>query len=216
MRNYSVIILIFLSLFYFACGNDSTDNSNETNKDSSKTVVKNNNSNNKTDNKVEDSNVKINADFEKFLNNFENIKLPYTFEPEYTEELKVPKIPLKEQIKYLTKPENLEEADFKEMVEYTDFYFFKMPIKNDKFHAIIYARFEMGSTYYILCTYDNEGKYISHIDFAIYQMIGAGPQAGQEFTYKGTLSKDYEVTVTGKDETTKYKINKQGKIEKLK
>ena len=100
------------------------------------------------------------------------------------------------------------------MAEYTDFFFVSNPFKTEQFCAIIYARFEMGSTYYFLCTYDNDGKLISNIDFAAYEIIGAGPQAGQEYNTKGKIDTEHKVTVTAYEETTNYKIKDNGDIVK--
>jgi hypothetical protein len=70
----------------------------------------------------------------------------------------------------------------------------------------------MGSNYYLLCTFDNQGKLISFIDFAMYQLIGAGPQAGQEFSATGSIDKNYLVKVLSDEGTDYYQIRDDGKI----
>ena len=121
-------------------------------------------------------------------------------------------ISLNEQVEYLSKPEKLTKADFQDMDDYTDFYYVSNPINTDNYHAIVYGRFEQGSVYYYLCTYDNDGRLISNIEFAAYEMFSAGPQAGQEYNTKGTIDENMQVTVSNDDETRTYKIQENGKI----
>jgi hypothetical protein len=73
----------------------------------------------------------------------------------------------------------------------------------------------MGSTYYFLCTYDNDGRLISHIDFAAYEMMSAGPQAGQEYFTKGLINENREIEVKTEEGTSKYKIQEDGKIAEM-
>jgi biopolymer transport protein ExbD len=153
------------------------------------------------------------ADFEAFIEKFKKVSLPYEENPTGNE--KFNKISLDEQAKYLSKAEKLSKKDFEDMADYTDFYFISNPVNSSNFHAIVYGRFEMGSTYYFLCTYNNQGKLLSNIDFAAYEMIGSGPQAGQEYNTQGKIDKNFEITVTSAEETRKYKIKDNGIIEKL-
>ncbi len=154
--------------------------------------------------------IEVDAQFAKFLAKFAKSPLPYKKNPKGDE--KYAKISLDEQIKYLQKAEDLSAEELKEMQEYTDFYFVSNPINTDKYHAIIYGRFEMGSVYYFLCTYNNKGKLISHIDFAAYEMMSAGPQAGQEFYTKGEISDNKHVVVATEEGANKYTITENGKI----
>ncbi|MEN8123242.1 MAG: hypothetical protein ABFS35_23090 [Bacteroidota bacterium] len=156
---------------------------------------------------------KLDVDYVAFLTQFKEVSLPYELNPE--QEDVFGKISVENQIKYLAEAEDLDKADFEEMAEYTDFFFVSRPVQSDLFNAVVYARFEMGSTYYFLCTYDNDGKLISNIDFAAYELIGAGPQAGQEYNTKGKIESDLKVTVTTDEETISYQIIKNGKIDKL-
>lgn len=206
MRKY--ISIAVLSVFLLgACGGNETDNSNETDN------VIESSENNESSEDLEVQKPQINADFKAFLDKFKKSNLPYSENPDGTE--KFDKIPMEEQVKFLSKAEDLSESDLKDMADYTDFYYVSTPISTAKYHAIVYGRFEMGSVYYFLCTYDNHGKLISNIDFAAYELIGAGPQAGQEFNTKGQLNNNMEILVKTTDETIKYKINEDGLIKKL-
>jgi len=173
--------------------------------DKDKSITADDNSNNKNV-KAE----KLDQQFEEFLEKFEKRSLPYVENPSGKEEFD--KIPINEQVNYLAKAEKLSKKDFEDMAEYTDFYYISNPLNTNKYHAIVYGRFEMGSTYYFLCTYNNQGKLISNIDFAAYEFMGAGPQAGQEFNTKGSIDEKMEVIVKSDEETRKYKIQNDGKI----
>jgi hypothetical protein len=204
--------LIVLALFAVACG--SNDDNNQSNTDneiieisSTEGTKTNNPSGNLKDNQS------VNEEFNVFLENFRSTKLPYKIEPE--QELDYKKIPLEYQIKYLSKPEGLDANELKDMEPYAGYYYYSRPISTNKYHAIVYARSEMGSSYYILCTFDNSGKPISFIEFAYYQLMGAGPQAGQEFSMTGTIDETLKITTVSDDETTKYQINDNGMIEKI-
>lgn len=209
MRKYISIAVLGVFLFW-ACGSDETNNNN--NNETDNNIIESD-ENNETSNNNEVQKPEIDADFKAFLSKFKKKNLPYSENPDGTE--KFDKIPMKEQVKYLSKAEKLSESDLKDMADYTDFYYVSTPISTAKFHAIVYGRFEMGSVYYFLCTYDNDGKLISNIDFAAYELIGAGPQAGQEFNTKGELSNDMQVIVQTTEETFKYKIDEDGNINKL-
>ena len=211
-----IFLLIFISIFFFAsCDSDEENTENNNNTE---------NVNNIEDNTTIDENkdiqevkpkkqeIVLDAGFKKFLSKFAKASLPFEKNP--TGEETYDKIPINQQVTYLSKAEDLSEEDFKDMADYTDFFFVSNPIQTDTYNAIVYARFEMGSTYYFLCTYDNDGKLISNIDFASYQLMGAGPQAGHEYTTKGTINNNNEIIVKFEEEETKYKINDDGKIVK--
>jgi len=211
MSKYYLIIVLGLFLTW-SCGSDDNENTDQENNE---VVI--NNDNNKVEDATDEQEVnqepKINEKFKAFLGKFAKTSLPYNENPDGTKEFS--KIPMDEQITYLSKAEDLSAADLKEMEEYTDFYYISNPLSTDKFHAIVYGRFEMGSTYYFLCTYNNDGKLISHIDFASYEMMSAGPQAGQEYYTKGVLNDKNEITVKTEEETFSYKIQEDGKIVKM-
>ncbi len=200
------LITILISLFAWSCNSDDSENSNNASKKANgKTVAQK-----KQDKKT--TQVKINSKFAAFLKKFEKTSLPYSKNPKGEE--KYNKIPMNEQIAYLSKAEDLSADELKEMKDYTDFYYVSNPINTDKYHAIVYGRFEMGSVYYFLCTYNNKGKLISHIDFAAYEMMSAGPQAGQEYYTKGTINNNYKVVVKTEEETENYVIKDDGRIVK--
>jgi len=155
----------------------------------------------------------LDTDFKEFVNQFKTVDLPYELDPQQDDVFG--KISVENQVKYLAKAEDLEKADFEEMAEYTDFFFVSRPVRTMDFNAIVYARFEMGSTYYFLCTYNNDGKLISNIDFAAYELIGAGPQAGQEYNTKGKIDTEHKVMVISDEETINYQIKDNGEIDKL-
>ena len=108
---------------------------------------------------------KLDAAFSSFLAKFKKVSLPYSLDPQKDDV--TAKISVDNQVKYLAKAEDLDKEDFEEMKDYTDFFFVSKPVQTEDYSAIVYARFEMGSTYYFLCTYDNEGKLISHIDLPL-------------------------------------------------
>lgn len=212
MNKYHLLIVLGLFLAW-SCNSDETNNQQKDNEivtsDEDLSLKKET----KEPEKTVQQEPKINQKFKAFLSKFSKASLPYKENPSGTEEY--PKIPIKEQVEYLSKAEKLSEANLKDMSDYTDFYYISNPINTKKFHAIVYGRFEMGSVYYFLCTYDNDGKLISHIDFAAYEMIAAGPQAGQEYNTKGFIDENREITVKNDDETRKYKIQEDGKIIRL-
>lgn len=207
MRKYISIVVLGVFLFW-ACGGDENNSNTQTDNN-----IVDSGENNETSNNVEVQEPEIDTDFKAFLSKFKKANLPYSENPDGTE--KFNKIPMAEQVKFLSKAEDLSESDLKDMADYTDFYYISTPISSPKFHAIVYGRFEMGSVYYFLCTYDNNGKLISNIDFAAYELIGAGPQAGQEYNTKGQLNENMEITVQTTEETLKYKIDDDGTINKL-
>ncbi|MBN1251443.1 MAG: hypothetical protein JXR51_14530 [Bacteroidales bacterium] len=213
-----IFLLIFVSIFLFwSCNSDE----NEENSNNDNLIVEENQQvvENKTNEdvvevqEIEELKPVLNPDFKSFLSHFAKTSLPYKKNP--TGEEVYEKISLNQQINYLTEAEDLSKADLEEMAEYTDFFFVNNPLQTNNYSAIIYARFEMGSTYYFLCTFDNNGKLISHIDFASYELIGAGPQAGQEFNTKGFIDANSEITVKSEEHELKYKIKDDGKIVKL-
>ncbi|NJO91886.1 MAG: hypothetical protein HC831_25160 [Chloroflexia bacterium] len=208
MNKYYLIFALVLFLAW-SCGSDDNANTNQANNE---VIVEN--ENNQTENSEVGQEVKqepqINEKFKAFLGKFAKTSLPYSENPDGAKEY--PKISMEEQVEYLAKAESLSASELEEMKDYTDFYYISNPLNTDKFHAIVYGRFEMGSTYYFLCTYDNNGKLISHIDFAAYEMMSAGPQAGQEYYTKGLINKDHEIEVKTEEETVKYKIQEDGKI----
>lgn len=204
MKSY--VFVIFLSLsFIWSCG---SGNGNEGSQ-----VVDNEIVVKEKPDKVEKPEVKINEKFSAFLSKFTKTSLPYSINPNGNEEYK--KIPMNEQVSYLSKAEGLSKADLEDMKDYTDFYYVSNPINTDKYHAIIYGRFEQGSVYYFLCTYNNDGKLISHVDFAAYEMMSVGPQSGHEYYSKGLINDKHEVEVKTEEETEKYTINENGEIVKM-
>jgi len=207
--NKLLAIFLIISISLWSCSDDENETNNENTENN---TVENTQNNNTEPSKTETQQVKINEDFKVFLDKFNTTNLPYKLDPE-SDDVSA-KIPLDLQVKYLAKAEDLEKADFEEMAEYTDFFFVSNPFKTEQYSAIIYARFEMGSTYYFLCTYDNDGKLISNIDFAAYEIIGAGPQAGQEYNTKGEIDTEHKVTVIAYEETTNYQIKDNGDIVK--
>ncbi|MCF6243139.1 MAG: hypothetical protein L3J74_17590 [Bacteroidales bacterium] len=178
--------------------------------------------NNQEIKKEEETKTQINTNFRQFIDKFQHTSLPYELNPDFDDnepENIYAKIPLETQIKYLAKAEKLSKSDFEEMADYTDFYYVNSPLQTNRFTAVIYGRFEMGSVYFYLCTYNNEGNLISSIDFASFNMLGAGPQAGRYTITKGKIDKNLKVTVTFTDidENTsveKYLIKENGKIVK--
>lgn len=210
MRKLLFIFLIF-SLTIWSCSDESPTDSSEANRQSEEVQKETVKELKNEDKQVEKKQLpKLDAAYSSFLAKFKKAKLPYSLDPQ--KEDVFAKISLADQVKYLAKAEDLDKEDFEEMKDYTDFFFVSKPVQTDNFSAVVYARFEMGSTYYFLCTYDNDGKLISHIDFAAYELIGAGPQAGQEYNTKGVINKDLNVTVISDEETAKYHIKNDGKL----
>jgi hypothetical protein len=154
--------------------------------------------------------IQLDPQFKKFLDKFEKVSLPYRIEPE--EQLDYEIIPTREQARYLSKAENLNEDELKEMEPFAKFYYLSKPISTNRFKGIIYARSEMGSSYYIFCTFDNQGNFISSVEFAMYQLIGAGPQAGQEYISTGSIDKNFEMKIISDQVTRHYQIKEDGKI----
>ena len=208
---YLILVLVLMIVISFNC-----QNSNSNNQSNNKTGLIENDKQSSTKNEnitKQEEDSKVDPQFKEFLEKFSKKSLPYDENPSGKE--KFNKISLKDQANYLGKSEKLSKKDFEDMADYTDFYYISNPLNTSKFHAIVYGRFEMGSTYYFLCTYNNQGKLISNIDFAAYELMGAGPQAGQEFNTKGSINENMEVTVKSSEETRKYKIDENGKISKL-
>jgi hypothetical protein len=207
---YPIIFLAVISLLSFNC------NSGNNNEASDKIISESENVKNvsekKTDSERDDAEI-IDSKFRAFLEKFDKTSLPYEENPDG--KAKFDKIPFEEQVAFLSKAEKLSKNDFEDMADYTDFYYISNPLNTNKFHAIVYGRFEMGSTYYFLCTYNNQGKLISNIDFAAYEQMGAGPQEGEEFNTKGSIKENLEITVKSSEETRKYKIKEDGKILRL-
>jgi hypothetical protein len=158
------------------------------------------------------SGVQLDSKFATFLGKFKKENLPYKIEPEL--DLSLEKIPFEAQVDYLLKAEGLDKNELDQMQDYAKFYYFSNPISSDKFNGIVYARSEMGSSYYILCTFDNQGKLVSFIDFAMYQVIGAGPQAGQEYIMTGSIDKELKITTVADAAKVNYQIQEDGKIVK--
>lgn len=152
----------------------------------------------------------LDSKFSAFLAKFKKENLPYKVKPEL--DLDFEKIPFELQKDYLLKAEGLDKSELDQMQDVAKFYYFSNPVSTGKFNAIVYARSEMGSSYYILCTFDNQGKLISFMDLAMHQVLGAGPQAGQEYVMTGSIDKDLVITTVGDDKTLKYQIQEDGKI----
>lgn len=205
MKKILFVLLIF-SISFWSCNDDVEQVDDENQVTENEKIVESTEVENK-------QKPVLNIELKTFLIQFKSVSLPYELNPE--QEDVFGKISVENQIKYLAKAEDLEKADFEEMAEYTDYFFVSRPVQSNEFNAIVYARFEMGSTYYFLCTYDNDGKLISNIDFAAYELIGAGPQAGQEYNTKGKIETDLKVTVTTDEETINYQIKENGEIDKL-
>ncbi len=201
MRNYFFITLLIL-IFACSCSSDDKENSNNVSTNSDTEIIVKESQGEQT--------IQIDGKFASFLDKFKKSSLPYKKAPKGEE--KYDKIPINEQITYLSKAEDLSEKELKEMTDYTDFYYVNNPINTDKYHAIVYGRFEMGSIYYFLCTYNNKGELISHIDFAAYEMMSAGPQAGQEHYTKGEIDNNHKVVVKTEEETSNYIIKDTGEI----
>lgn len=217
---------LFFSLILGSCGNDE-EASNETQQnkvpeDAKIEEVTSTTNNTETIKSKQETEPQLSPDFKEFVNKFPHATLPYELKPDfenYDEEIYA-KIPLEQQIKYLAKAEKLQKTDFEEMAEYTDFYFVSNPVQTNEFTAIVYGRFEMGSVYFYLCTFDNHANYISSIDFAAFEMLGAGPQAGQYTITTGKIDKNYKITVhfddlDGYTSEEHYQIKSSGKIIKL-
>ncbi len=204
MKKILFVLLIF-SISFWSC-NDDVEQVDDENKLTENVQIEN------VETQITQV-AKLDVNYKAFLTQFKEVSLPYELNPE--QEDVFGKISVENQIKYLAKAEELEKADFEEMAEYTDFFFVSRPVQTNEFNAIVYARFEMGSTYYFLCTYDNDGKLISNIDFAAYELIGAGPQAGREYNTKAKIETDLKVMVITDEETLEYQIKENGDIDKL-
>lgn len=169
--------------------------------------------NNISENKVaQTEEIQFEAQFKKFLDEFKKISLPYKIKPE--EKLDFKAIPLDQQAAYLSKAEDLTRSELKEMEAYAKFYYICNPVTTSKFTGIVYGRSEMGSSYYVFCTFNRDGKLISHIEIAMYQMMSAGPQAGQEYIMTGEISKDMKISLVADDGTKYFQILEDGKIVK--
>lgn len=213
MKKYYLIITLGV-VFALSCNSDSSDKQDEgVNENHSKKEQKLIVEKNEKDTEQNQQQPEIDEKFKVFLSKFAKVSLPYKENPIGNEAFA--KIPIDEQVTYLSKPEKLSATDLNKMADYTDFYYISNPLNTNMFHAIVYGRFEMSSTYYFLCTYDNDGNLISNIDFAAYELIGAGPQAGQEYNTKGMIDKNFEITVKSDEELRKYKIQDDGKIIKI-
>ncbi len=214
--NKLLLIFLVFSISLWSCSDDEEQKDTENTENQIIEDVQDENNNSEAQENQTPENEQepqLDADYKAFLSQFESVKLPYELNPQQDDVSG--KISLEKQIKYLAKAEDLGKADLEEMAEYTDYFFVSNPVQTAKYSAIVYARFEMGSTYYFLCTYDNDGELISNIDFAAYELIGAGPQAGQEYNTKGKIDTDYKVTVKYDEETTNYQIKENGEIDKL-
>jgi hypothetical protein len=215
MKNIFYLFIAGLA-FLLACGSENDQKSEAKNDNAIVEVGPADNSgqisNGTSNDATEQQHVSLDSKFAGFLDNFQKVSLPYKIEPE--EKLDYKKIPFELQVEYLLKAEGLDKSELDQMQNYAKFFYLSKPISSPKFNAIIYARSEMGSSYYILCTFDNSGKLISFIDFAMHQMIGAGPQAGQEYSMTGSIDKNMIATTVSDQETKKYQIEEDGKIVK--
>lgn len=219
------LTFIFISLIVWSCNDvDETENNAQQKlpMDVKIEEITSSVNNQKSGNVNHELKTQIDSDFRDFTDRFPHYSLPYELKPDFEKDADniYAKIPLEKQIKYLSKVEKLKKADFEEMAEYTDFYFVGSPLQTSNFTAIVYGRFEMGSVYFYLCTFNNKGDLISSIDFASLEMLGAGPQAGQYIITKGKIDKNFKVTVSFNDmdgyTTTKnYQIMENGSIEKI-
>ncbi len=208
--------LVFIGfLFSFACKNATEDKSQsitneiddisamDQSKEKPGVVEKNSNS---------DSDEALDSRFKQFLGRFAKAGLPYQIIPK--PEPGGDKIPLNYQAQYLSRAEDLDFNELREMQPYATFWYVSNPISTDQYNAVIYARSEMGSTFYVLCTFNCKGKLISFIEFAMYQLIGAGPQAGQEFSMSGSIDKNYTIKLVSDQGLEFYQINSDGNISK--
>jgi len=202
------IVVLFIII---SCNSKNSENNNNT-VDEIVEIEKEENPDNAETKGNEEFQVKLDAAFSQFLGKFEKVDLPYKIEPEET--LDFDNISLDEQAEYLSKAEDLNKEELKQMEDYAKFFYISNPVRTKKFNAVVYGRSEMGSTYYLLCTFNNSGKLISSIDFAMHQLIGAGPQAGQEFIMTGEIDKNLKVTTTSDGKISNYLINEEGKIVK--
>lgn len=211
--NKLLLVFLIFSISFWSC-NDDEEQVNDENQLTEDVQIEKENTETQDKQIQEDKKEpQLNAEYKAFLTQFKNAGLPYELNPE--QEDVFGKISVENQIKYLAEAEDLEKADFEEMAEYTDFFFVSRPVQTKDFNVVVYARFEMGSTYYFLCTYNNDGELIANIDFAAYELIGAGPQAGQEYNTKGKIDTDLKVTVKSNEETINYQIMENGEIDKL-
>jgi hypothetical protein len=220
------LTVLFIPVILWSCGEDESSNS-DTRQDNLPGDVKieeitSSVPNEETTEAKQELKPQISADFQEFIDKFPHSSLPYKLNPDFDEDSEniYAKIPLEKQVKYLAKAEKLKKADFEEMAEYTDFYYVCNPLQTNNFTAIIYGRFEMGSVYYYLCTYNNKGDFISAIDFASLAMLGAGPQAGRYTVTEGEIDKNLKVTVRYNDldgytSDEEYQIKENGTIVKL-
>jgi hypothetical protein len=208
--NYTLILFAIMSLL--SCNCNSGNVKEEENDKISESGNEKNVANEKINSEKKEAE-KTDSKFRIFLEKFDKTSLPYEENPDGQE--KFDKIPIDEQVAYLSKAEKLSKKDFEDMSDYTDFYYISNPLNTNNFHAIVYGRFEMGSTYYYLCTYNNQGKLISNIDFAAYELMSEGQQEGQGFTTRGSINENHEITVKSIEETRKYKIRDDGKIIRL-
>jgi len=225
MKQIFFFFMLF-SLLFWAC-NSGEENADEQVPEDVEIEEITTSVNNSAEQKAEPQQVKetkpqLAPDFQQFVAKFPHSSLPYELNPDFEDDAAnhFAKIPVEVQVKYLAKPEQLSKADFEEMAEYTDYYFVNSPFQTDKYVAIIYGRFEMGSVYYILCTYDLQGNLIANIDFAAFNMLGAGPQAGQYEITKGKIDENHKVTVTledlnGDTTVTNYQIKADGTIKEI-
>jgi hypothetical protein len=203
--------LIVLMFLIGACGNGDDNNGSSTD-----TAIIEIGTSDGDENmyKTPDNLKEAGGEFSTFLENFNSAKLPFEVFPE--QEPDYEKIPLDFQIKFLDKAEGLDANELRDMEPYAKYQYFSKPLVSNKFSAIIYVRSEMSSSYYILCTFNHTGKFLSSIEFAYYQLIGAGPQAGQEFSMTGKINESNKITTVSDVETTYYQIKDDGVIEKLK
>jgi hypothetical protein len=212
MKHFYFVIIGFM--IFLSCNSDKNEEKNSTDNEIIEVDANNKPQKNKNEEKSvsKDQQVNIDSKFRQFLEKFKKEGLPYTIEPE--EQMNYGKIPLDYQADYLSKAEDLTKSELKEMEPYAKFFYISNPVSTNKFNGIVYGRSEMGSSYYIFCTFNNNGKIISNIEIAMYQLIGAGPQAGQEYFMKGEIDKDLTITVKSDEETKIYYIKENGKIVK--
>jgi hypothetical protein len=199
-------------IFFCSCGSDDSENAGKT-KDNKIIEIEPGNNQDQTQNGTnitDQHQTMLDSQFAAFLAKFKREGLPYKVKPK--DKLNYEKIPFELQVQFLLKAEGLDRSELDQMQNYAKFYYLSHPVSTPKFNAIIYARSEMGSSYYILCTFDNQGKLISFIDFAMHQVMGAGPQAGQEFSMTGSIDKNLIVKTVADKETKNYQIQDDGKI----
>ncbi len=211
MKNIRNIIIISLLLVGFACGSEEEPKDETSENSNTETISENTEQDSNTPETTENIG-ETNAEFEAFLSNFDKAKLPYKQSLSEKENSESKLVSQEIAIKYLTAAEDYTTADMLDAFEYTDYYFVSIPIRTAKFVAVVYIRYEMTSNYYVLATYNNQGEYIASVDFANYQLIGAGPEAGHEYFTNGEISASMEVSIIYEETSEKFQISETGEI----